>query len=57
MYLMANTTGHQIDSIQSIVKDDLDIEEELKLINKAPVKSIHVFHNLLICHYIYDYFC
>jgi len=41
---VANITGHQIDSMQSIVKEDLDIEGELKLINKAPVKSIHVFH-------------
>jgi len=52
MYLVANITGHQIDSMQTIVKEDLDIERQLKLINKTPVKSIHVFHNLLICHYM-----
>lgn len=51
IYLVAGITGHRIDSMRSKVKEDLDIERELKLINKAPIKSIHVFHTLLICHY------
>lgn len=38
MFLVANITAHQI------VKENLDIEKELELINKAPVKSIHVSH-------------
>ncbi|KAK2376923.1 hypothetical protein QL285_077665 [Trifolium repens] len=40
MYLVANITGHRTDSMQSKVKEDFDIERELKLINKSPVKSI-----------------
>jgi hypothetical protein len=55
MHLVANITGHRTDSMQSKVKEDFDIERELKLINKSPVKSIQVFHTLLIC--LYDSFC
>jgi len=50
MCLVASISSHRIDSMQSKVKEDLNLERELKLINKAPVKSIHVFHALLICH-------
>jgi len=51
IYLVASITSHQIDSMRSKVKEDFNIERELKLINKAPMKSIHVFHALHICHY------
>jgi len=50
MCLVASISSHRIDSMQSKVKEDLNLEKELKLINKTPVKSIHVFHTLLICH-------
>ncbi|KAK2430757.1 hypothetical protein QL285_029062 [Trifolium repens] len=40
MYLVASITGNRTDSIQSKVKEDFDIERELKLLNKSPVKSI-----------------
>jgi hypothetical protein len=52
MYLIASITGNRIDSMQSSMKEDLDIERELKLINKTPVKSIHVFHTHLIFLYV-----
>jgi hypothetical protein len=55
MYLIASITGHRIDSMQSSMKEDLDIERELKLINKTPVKSIQVFHTHLI--FLYDSLC
>ncbi|XP_024640737.2 uncharacterized protein [Medicago truncatula] len=50
IYLVAGITGHRIDSMRSKVKEDLDIERELKLINKAPIKSIHTkFGDLVDC--------
>jgi len=52
IYLVASISGHQIDSMQNKVKEDLDTERELKLMNNAPLKSIHVFYTLLICHYV-----
>ncbi|WJX63971.1 hypothetical protein P8452_48800 [Trifolium repens] len=48
MYLIASITGHRIDSMQSSMKEDLDIERELKLINKTPVKSIHTKYGYIV---------
>ncbi|CAJ2653096.1 unnamed protein product [Trifolium pratense] len=48
MYLVACITGHRIDSMQNSVKENLDIERELKLINKTPVKSIHTKYGYIV---------
>ncbi|XP_058746492.1 protein neprosin-like, partial [Vicia villosa] len=41
MGLAASINGHKFDTMQSKLKEDLEIDKELKLINKTPVKSIH----------------
>jgi hypothetical protein len=43
LYLVTSTTVYTVDSLQRISKDDLELERQLSLINKSPVKSIHVF--------------
>ncbi|WJX59528.1 hypothetical protein P8452_44838 [Trifolium repens] len=42
LYLVTSTTVYTVDSLQRISKDDLELERQLSLINKSPVKSIHV---------------
>jgi len=34
--------------IENVLKEDLELERQLKLINKSPIKTINVFYNLLI---------
>jgi hypothetical protein len=50
LYLVTSTTVYTVDSLQRISKDDLELERQLSLINKSPVKSINVFstHILII---------
>ncbi|KAI5434755.1 hypothetical protein KIW84_021538, partial [Lathyrus oleraceus] len=39
--LVVCISGHQFDRMQSTLIEDMEIEKELKLINKVPIKSIH----------------
>lgn len=48
MCLVAGITGRIFDTMQSTLMEDLEIEKELKLINKAPVKTIYVFLSLFL---------
>ncbi|XP_058766089.1 protein neprosin-like [Vicia villosa] len=41
-------TSHQFDNKQNTLKEDLEIERELKLLNKAPVKSIYTKFGYII---------
>ncbi|XP_045828813.1 uncharacterized protein LOC123920576 [Trifolium pratense] len=41
-YLATSTTVYTVDSLQRMSKDDLELERQLSLINKSPIKSIHV---------------
>ncbi|CAL5189962.1 unnamed protein product [Lathyrus oleraceus] len=50
MCLVAGITGRIFDTMQSTLMEDLEIEKELKLINKAPVKTIYTkFGYILDC--------
>lgn len=46
MCLLAVISGQRFDSMQNTLKKDSEIEKELKVINKTPVKSIYVFCSL-----------
>ena len=48
MCLVAGITGRIFDTMQSTLMEDLEIEKELKLINKAHVKTIYVFLSLFL---------
>jgi len=43
LYFVAISTSYAVDGFYSMSKEDLELERELKLINKSPIKSIHVF--------------
>ncbi|KAK7320931.1 hypothetical protein VNO77_30890 [Canavalia gladiata] len=45
--LVICSASHRIDGAQNRLKENLELEEQPKLIKKPPVKSIHVFHTLL----------
>jgi len=42
------TYSHTVDCFHGTSKEDLKLERELNLINKSPIKSIHVFTHILI---------
>ncbi|TKY56704.1 hypothetical protein E2542_SST21150 [Spatholobus suberectus] len=47
--LVTNSISHSIDGIQNI-KEDLELERQLKLVNKHPIKSIHTkFGDIVDC--------
>lgn len=48
MSLVASSTGHTIDDPQSMLREDLELERRLNLINKPPIKSIEVLTHILI---------
>jgi hypothetical protein len=42
LYLVTSTTVYTVNGLQHTLKDDLELERQLSLINKSPIKSIHV---------------
>lgn len=40
---LVTNTSHRVDGIQTTPKEELELEKQLKLINKDPITSIHVF--------------
>lgn len=50
MCLVINSTSYRDHGMQSGLKDeDLELERQLNILNKSPIKSFHVFtHNLLV---------
>src|ERR1044072_269701 len=47
--LVTSSTSQIADGMKSISQEYLDLERQLKLINKPPIKSIEVYHALHIC--------
>jgi hypothetical protein len=39
---LVTIASHGVDGSHSTFKEDLELERQLKLINKPPIKSIHV---------------
>jgi len=39
--------NHAVHGIQHTLQEDLELERQLQLINKTPVKSVHVFYILI----------
>ena len=50
LYLLNTHATYKVDENPSILKGDLELERKLELINKPPIKSIHVCLNFLIFH-------
>jgi len=38
-------TSHRVDGRHNTMKEDLELERQLKLINKPPIKSTHVLYS------------
>jgi hypothetical protein len=43
MCLVTSSTAHTVDGMHSMLKEDLELERQLNLIIKSPIKSIQVF--------------
>ncbi|CAJ1970840.1 unnamed protein product [Sphenostylis stenocarpa] len=52
LFLVNSHANRRVHGIQNNLKEDLELERQLKIINKPPIKTIHVFHNLLIFHHM-----
>jgi len=50
LYLWSSHVSYKVDGDSYIVKEDLEFEKQFELINKPPIKSIHVCLNFLIFH-------
>jgi hypothetical protein len=54
--LVSISTGHTFDAMHNPLTEDLELERQINLINKPPIKTIHVWitYNsfLLICEHI-----
>ena len=50
LYLLNTHATYKVDENPSILKGDLELERKLELINKPPIKSIHVCLNFMIFH-------
>ena len=48
MCLVTIITGHRDHGMQSGLKEDLELERQLNILNKPPIKSIHVFFTQFI---------
>ena len=48
VYLLSSHVSLKVDGIQTTLKEDLDLERQLELVNKPPTKSIHVCLNFVM---------
>jgi len=50
--LLSSHVSLNVDGIQTILKEDLDLDRQLELINKPPMKSIHACLKFVMLHHI-----
>ena len=55
MCLVTSGARHKVHGTQNVLQEDLELERQLELLNKPPIKSIHVFYILFIYHHILPY--
>ncbi|KAL5100673.1 hypothetical protein RYX36_005000 [Vicia faba] len=48
MCLVATITGHRDHGMQSVLKEDLELERQLNILNKPPIKSIHTMSGYIV---------
>jgi len=46
--LVTGSMDHTVDGMHIKLKEDLELEKQLNVINKSPIKSIHVFTHISI---------
>jgi len=54
--LVNSHDSHRVHGIQHTLEEDLELERQLQLINKSPLKSIHVLYIFIIFHYAFFFF-
>ena len=55
MCLVTSGARHKVHGTQNVLQEDLELERQLELLNKPPIKSIHVLYILFIYHLILPY--